>query len=207
MAKKAVLGRVIVLILLIIILIFAGLWWFDYLGLIRARNTFEPLYSLLGIKNDTALSSQALATADIDEDRYLRRMEALELKAAELDKREAGLKAQEEEILQRLQALDEREAAFEEKEKTFNETVNRYDNERVNLRQNAQYLTGMPPQNAVDILLNMDDQDVIDTLRMVEEIAQEEGSTSIVSYWMSLMPSDRAAVLQRKMASKPTQLP
>ena len=64
MAKKAVLGRVIVLILLIIILIFAGLWWFDYLGLIRARNTFEPLYSLLGIKNDTALSSQALATAD-----------------------------------------------------------------------------------------------------------------------------------------------
>ena len=201
MAKKAVLGRVIVLILLIIILIFAGLWWFDYLGLIRARNAFEPLYSLLGIKNDTALSSQALATADIDEDRYLRRMEALELKAAELDKRE------EEEILQRLQALDEREAAFEEKEKTFNETVNRYDNERVNLRQNAQYLTGMPPQNAVDILLNMDDQDVIDTLRMVEEIAQEEGSTSIVSYWMSLMPSDRAAVLQRKMASKPTQLP
>ena len=184
MAKKAVLGRVIVLILLIIILIFAGLWWFDYLGLIRARNTFEPLYSLLGIKNDTALSSQALATADIDEDRYLRRMEALELKAAELDKREAGLKTQEEEILQRLQAL-----------------------ERVNLRQNAQYLTGMPPQNAVDILLNMDDQDVIDTLRMVEEIAQEEGSTSIVSYWMSLMPSDRAAVLQRKMASKPTQLP
>lgn len=207
MARKAVLGRVIVLILLIIILIFAGLWWFDYLGLIRARNTFEPLYNLFGIKNDTALSSQVLATADIDEDRYLRRMEALELKSAELDKREAGLKTQEEEVLQRLQALDEREAAFEEKEKTFNEMVNRYDNERVNLRQNAQYLTGMPPQNAVDILLNMDDQDVIDTLRMVEEIAREEGSTSIVSYWMSLMPSERAAVLQRKMASKPTQLP
>jgi flagellar protein FlbB len=52
----------------------------------------------------------------------------------------------------------------------------------------------------------MDDQTVIDVLRKVEEIAAAEGSSSMGSYWLSLMPSDRAAEIQRKMLSKPESL-
>ena len=94
----------------------------------------------------------------------------------------------------------------EEREKTFNNTVKKYDDREVNIVQNAKNLTGMPPENAVAILNAMEDQDVIDTLRKVEEIAQAEGTTSMVSYWMSLMPADRVAVIQRKMVSKPKTL-
>jgi flagellar protein FlbB len=61
----------------------------------------------------------------------------------------------------------------------------------------------MPPANAVEIINRMDDQDAIDVLRKTEEIAQAEGSASIVSYWLSLMPPERAAELQRKMAARP----
>ena len=50
------------------------------------------------------------------------------------------------------------------------------------------------------LLLAMDDQDVIDVLRVTEEQAAEAGEVSLVAYWLSLMPSDRAAVLQRKMS-------
>lgn len=207
MAKKGVLGRVIVLLLLIIILIFAGLWWFDYLGLIRARNTFAPLYSMLGIEPETTVGFETLEAADLDEDRYTRRLEALDVRSKELDQREVSLGDQEATIQQKMQELDERQLALDEKEKTFNETVNQYDNIRVNVEQNARYLIGMPPQNAVAILLNMEDQDIIDTFRMVEEIAQKQGTTSMVSYWLSLMPADRAATLQRKMAIKPIQTP
>ena len=39
-----------------------------------------------------------------------------------------------------------------------------------------------------------------------KEIAQAEGTTSMVSYWMSLMPADRVAIIQRKMVSKPKTL-
>ena len=64
----------------------------------------------------------------------------------------------------------------------------------------------MRPQAAVDILVAMDDQIVIDVLRKVEEMAKENGSSSMGSYWLSLMPSDRAAEIQRKMLSKPESL-
>jgi flagellar protein FlbB len=41
---------------------------------------------------------------------------------------------------------------------------------------------------------------------MTEEIAQREGTTSIVSYWLSLLPPERAAELQRKMTTRPPSL-
>ena len=64
----------------------------------------------------------------------------------------------------------------------------------------------MQPDQAVLILLAMDDQDAIDVIRKTEEIAQAEGSSSIVSYWFFKMPPDRAAELQRKMAGRPAAL-
>ena len=120
--------------------------------------------------------------------------------------REETLKKLEEQNLQISQELDDLRKSQEEREKTFNNTVKKYDDREVNIVQNAKNLTGMPPENAVAILNAMEDQDVIDTLRKVEEIAQEEGTMSMVSYWLSLMPADRVAVIQRKMVSKPKTL-
>jgi flagellar protein FlbB len=74
------------------------------------------------------------------------------------------------------------------------------------MEQIAQYLVGMPPASAVDIMMNMEDQDLIDILRTVERLAQEAGEQSIVSYWFSLMAErnpERAAALQRKWVKKP----
>ena len=67
-------------------------------------------------------------------------------------------------------------------------------------------LNGMQPLAAVNILIAMDDQTVIDVLRKVEEIAKRSGSSSMGSFWLSLMPPDRAAEIQRKMLSKPDSL-
>jgi flagellar protein FlbB len=64
----------------------------------------------------------------------------------------------------------------------------------------------MQPQNAVAILVASDDQNVIDILRRTEEIAAETGASSMVAYWLSLMPAERAAQIQRKMLEKPTTL-
>ena len=64
----------------------------------------------------------------------------------------------------------------------------------------------MTPKAAVNILLAMDDQMVIDVLRKVEEMAAQNGTASMVSYWLSLMPADRAAAIQRKMVVKPETL-
>ena len=102
--------------------------------------------------------------------------------------------------------LSEREKNQEEREKTFNQTVKKYDDKNINVEQIANNLNGMRPEAAVAILEAMDDQTVIDVLRKVEEIAAANGSSSMGSYWLSLMKSERAALIQRKMISKPEAL-
>ncbi|UZV88442.1 flagellar protein FlbB, partial [Treponema pallidum] len=59
----------------------------------------------------------------------------------------------------------------------------------------------------VKILLKTDDQDVIEVFRMVDAAARQRGVNSLVPYWLSLMPPDRAAEIQRKMANKPADFP
>lgn len=202
-------GKTIVLLFLVIILIFIGLMWFDYLGVIQAKSLFSPVYKLFGLTAQTTQSNSDNAPAlmaNLDEDRIAKRLEALNLREQELDKREADVKKLEEQNLQISQELEDLRKSQEEREKTFNNTVKKYDDREVNIVQNAKNLNSMAPANAVAILNAMEDQDIIDTLRKVEELAQADGSSSQVSYWLSLMPAERVAVLQRKMVSKPTNL-
>lgn len=196
-------ARILVLILLILILVFGGLLWFDYLGVLKVKQVFAPALNLVGIAPQTKLP-QADDPLLLDRERLRVQQESLDLRQEELDKTEQELGIRETELTQKLEQLAEREQAITDREKSLNELQKQFENKSANLEQNAKYLVGMPPKNAVDILLKMEDQDIIDLLRVVEQLAQAAGEDSIVSYWLSLMPSDRAATIQRKMAKKPT---
>ena len=203
------LGKTIVLLILVVILILGGLLWFDYLGVINAKSMFAPFYRMIGKEPQTTVTkttSAELLQTDLDDERLAKRLEELSLRSEELDKRELDIQALEAENTQIAQELEERRISQEEREKTFNNIQKMYDDRNVNIRKNAENLNGMAPANAVAILNEMDDQDIIDTLRMVDQIAAEEGTSSMVSYWLSLMPANRVAELQRKMANKPTSL-
>ena len=202
-------GKTLVLLILVIILILGGLLWFDYLGVIQAKKLFAPFYRLIGKEPQTSVAvttNAEILQADLDNERLEKRLEELSLRSEELDKREQDIAALEAENTQIAQELEERRISPEEREKTFNNIQKMYDDRSVNIRKNAENLNGMAPANAVAILNEMDDQDIIDTLRMVDQIAAEEGKASMVSYWLSLMPAERVAELQRKMANKPTSL-
>ena len=201
-------GKSFVLILIILILVAGGLLWFDYLGIIHVKTVFSPVYKLLGKEPQTSVTSTQSdpLTANLDEDRLNKQLQAIDIRMEELDKRETDLEASEKQNAQIAAELAEREKNQEEREKTFNLTVKKYDDKEVNIEQIANNLNGMRPEAAVAILVAMDDQVVIDVLRKVEEMAKENGSSSMGSYWLSLMPSDRAAEIQRKMLSKPESL-
>jgi flagellar protein FlbB len=198
-------GKIIGLLILTIILVLGGLVWFDYLGVINIKPRLAPFYRLLGLEPQSAVvaASGSPFMSDLDDDRFAKRIEALDYRAEELDKREADLAQLEATTTQIVQELEERRISLEEQETTFGNTVKRYDDRIVNIEQQAQNLTGMIPQNAVNIMLAMDDQDVIDILRKTEEIAVAGGTSSMVAYWLSLMPPERAAQIQRKMLTKP----
>ena len=201
-------ARVFALILLILILILGGFVWFDYLGLINVKEMLSPVVtpvaSRLGI--DFGMPEQIENVEDLnllEQERLNKRQQALEMLEAELDLRQSEIESKEAEIQQMLDTLAEREAAFEEQEKSFNDRLKAYDNRNTNLRQAAEYFVGMPPEAAVAMFLEMDDQDVIDIMRAHQSISDEEGVASMVSYWLSLMPSERSATLNRKMLKKP----
>ena len=208
MSFKKNFGKSFVLILIIVILVLGGLLWFDYLGIIKAKSIFSPLYKLMGKEPQTSVTATQSnpLVANLDEDRLKKQREALDIFKEELDKREADVQAAEKQSAQIALELAEREKNQEEREKTFNQTVKKYDDKNINVEQIANNLNGMRPEAAVDILIAMDDQTVIDVLRKVEEIAVRDGSASMGSYWLSLMPSERAAEIQRKMISKPEPL-
>lgn len=208
MAKAKSLGKSIVLLILIVILILGGLLWFDYLGLIQAKKIFAPVYKLLGLQTQTTLSSTSSKPliADLDDDRFQKRLESLELKQQELDKREKDIEKSEQTNESIARELAERQKSQEEREKTFNNELKKYDDRNVNIEQISTYLTSMPPQTAVEQLLGMDDQDVIDIFRKTDEIALQNGTASLTSVWLMNMPAERAAVIQRKMAEKPVSI-
>jgi flagellar protein FlbB len=206
-----IIGRVIVLLLLILIMAGGGLLWFDYLNLIDAKTVLAPLYRFIGREGRTQPETAPEETLNLDAERLAVRLEALELRNMELSTQEQELRNRYGEIEQMAQELEERQKALDERENSFNAVAQESDIKSRNVEQNARYLTGMDPARAVGILTQMDDQDVIDVFRKTEEIAQAEGTTSIVSYWLSLMAETaegaaRAAELQRKMAGRPPSL-
>ncbi|MDD5930683.1 MAG: flagellar protein FlbB [Spirochaetales bacterium] len=208
MAGKKGFGKTFVLLIILLILIAGGLLIFNHLGIVHVNKLFSPVMKILkkDVQTSTTATQSNPLVANRDEERILKQRESLELFKEELDKREADIQASEQQYQQIAVELEEREKNLEEKEKTFNQNKERYDIKDKNIEQIAKNLNGMRPEAAVDILSALDDQTVIDVLRKVEEIAAEEGSSSLGSYWLSLMDPTRAAQIQRKMLSKPETL-
>lgn len=190
--------RIFLLALLLVVLALAGVVWFDYLGLIDARSALAPLWRLAGLRQ------RAGAVADddpnlLDKERLAKQQEALVLREEDLERIRQELSRETATLNQIAEGLAEREQALEAREKALSDREKAFENRRVNLAQNAGYLVGMRPQDAVARLSAMEDQDVIDIFRITEEEAAKAGETSLVAYWLSLMDPARAAVLMRKM--------
>ncbi len=210
MARRTrVIGKSLLLLLLIIILILAGLLWFDYLGVIQAKSLFKPVYKILKLERQNSVSASSpedLSLADLDNDRWAKRLLALDIRSQELDKRESQIAENEENNAQIAQQLEDLEKSLDEREKTFNNEVQKYDDINRNIEDIVANLEGMQPKKAVDILVGMDDQLIIDVFRKADEIHTALGTSSTVAYWLSLMPPERAAEINRKMVNKPFTL-
>ena len=203
------LGRSIILLLLIAILAVGAVFWFDYLNVIDAKDILGPVYRHIPFaagERRTQPKTEPDELLNLDAERLAIRLVALDLQEQEHNIRTKALDTRYGEIEQMAQELEEQRKAVEDMENTLKANAADAEDKNRNVEQNARYLTGMPPQNAVNIIAALDDQDAIDVLRKTEEIARTEGTTSIVSFWFSLMDPVRAAELQRKMAGRPSNL-
>jgi flagellar protein FlbB len=203
-------GRSLVILLLIIILSVGGIFWFDYLNVIDAKDLLAPIYKYIPFIPGEGRTQSKIQPEEIplnlDAERLAIRLEALDLRSMEMDMRQNEMDAKYGEIINMAQEIELRQKALEEWEITLKAMTADAENKDRNVEQFARYLTGMPPASAVGIIEMMDDQSAIDILRKTEEIAQSEGTRSIVAFWLSQMDSAKAAELERKMAGRPSSL-
>lgn len=201
-SKIGAIPQILLLILLIIGLTVGGLLWFDYLGLISVQDSFAPVLGLFGRERREEFD-------DIDDVMLMDRLrlealqDALELETEDLAARRSAVDDRRLELERRAQELEATAAELEEREVSLNERLRQYENRRAVLVQNSRYLTSMRPNDAVEILEGYDDQLLIDTLRITEELARETGEVSLVSVWLASLPAARAADIQRKMTLRP----
>ncbi|MDR0409469.1 MAG: flagellar protein FlbB [Spirochaetaceae bacterium] len=196
-------GRSLLLLFLIVLISAGGLLWFDYLNVIDMKTILAPVYRRLGLEARTQSAAPKGEMLNLDAERLAVRLETLDLREMEMKKQEDEIQTRMAQIEQMSAELEDRQKGLDERENSMDASATEMSARDRNVDQIARYLNGMPPQNAVAIIEAMDDQAAIDVIRKVEEIAQAEGAASIVSFWFSLLPPERAAEIQRKMSIRP----
>ncbi len=182
--------------------------WFDYLEFIETPRFLQPVLGFFGLQTEVVNQEEALIDLEspwvVERIRIEKEREAILSEAENLAQQESDLDARATELDARENSLEQTAISLEEQKKTLNQVLNRYEDKDAVIRQNSLTLQNMPPEDAVQILSNYDDQQLIDVLRMTDQISVESGRASIVPFWLSLLPPDRAAQVQRKMTVKPT---
>jgi flagellar protein FlbB len=191
--------KILFLILLIIVLILGGIFWFDRLDLLNYKRVTGPLSQYLP-------AFMQRGEQPLENDEFLLERAYIEKQEQRLQDVEKDLARREQELDDRGLLLSEQEAKLseeakrlEEQEKVLSEARRQYDNYKDNVRKQAEYFVGMPPKEAVERLQKLEDLLIVDILREMDRNAEETGTQSIVPYYLSLMDAERAASVQRKM--------
>jgi len=190
--------RLLNLIFLNIFLIASGFLWLDYLGLISFNEDILPAISKIPgvgkVISPRAEDPYLLAKEEQKKVEYAKKMEW-----EKLDEKEEQLKSIALALTEKERALKEQQERLKEKEKEIDNKYAEKQAYKKEVEQQATYLVGMKPDDAVARLSIMDDILIIDILRAIEKKAQLEGQQSIVPYYLSLMDPKKASVIQRKM--------
>jgi len=194
--------RIFGLSLLVLVLALGGALWFDFLGLIDVTAVFAPALRWVGLEPRTE-AIEPDSPLLLENERIGKREEALSILRDELDERAEALELQETELQELAEHLSAREAALDDRENSVNEALRRVENERAALVKLSTYLTNMPPADAVEIMVNYQDPLLLDVLLMTDELAEAGGQASLVPFWLSQMPADRAAVIGEKLEMLP----
>ncbi len=188
--------RIFVLILIVILLIILGFFILNSLGIVDARLLLAPINSLFNIGPETKI--------DVDDPMLLTKQrlakdyEAVDLLQQEVAKLQLEVDTKSGEINQQMEELTEREKQLEEREKLIKQQTKEGDDRRIRLEQMSKQFSEMPPKKAVEIMSTMNVQEVIDILKVTEELAAKEGEASIVPFWLSEMDKEKAAEIQEK---------
>ncbi len=188
--------RIFVLLLIVVLLTILGLFILNSLGIVDSSSLLAPIYGLFNMKTETQIDvSDPMLLA---KQRLAKDYEAVDLLQQEVQKLQTEVDSKNQEVTQKMDDLAEREKQLSEREKLLNQQTKEGDDRMRRLEQMSRQFLGMPPKDAVNVMLAMNVQEVIDVMKITEAMARQAGEDSIVPYWLSIMPPDKAAEIQEK---------
>jgi flagellar protein FlbB len=188
--------RIFVLLLIVILLVILGMFILNSLGIVDSRTLLSPILGLFNVQTETKIDvSDPMLLA---KQRLAKDYEAVDLLQQEVQKLQSEVDSKNQEATQKMDDLAEREKQLSEREKLLNQQTKEGDDRMRRLEQMSRQFLGMPPKDAVNVMLAMNVQEVIDVMKITEAMAQQAGEDSIVPYWLSIMPADKAAEIQEK---------
>ena len=183
----------------ILVLIAVGLWLLNILGVVNLTQLTNNIRAL------NPLSSARIDATDqllLDKERIAKRESAVARVENDIARRERNVAFRENQLEAQQQELQDYETQIDEREKTLNSSQQRFENRRAVIEENLGVLRAMRPEEAVQILEGYDDQLLVDTFVVEEELADRDNRLSLVAVWLSRLPSERAAAVQRKSILK-----
>ncbi|MCL2026101.1 MAG: hypothetical protein FWG92_04770 [Leptospirales bacterium] len=181
--------KILYLVILIFFIAVSGVMWLDYIGLVDLSGKMGFLRGKPELVIDAAGDEPTL----IDREKLAKEQQALVSREEELNKRETLLKEKENEFLAEQEKLAEQKRGLEIEQKKLADQKNEHAGYEKNIRVLANKIANMPPEESVQIMTGWDDPTIIDVLRQMDVDADTEGSTSITSYLITLMPREKAS--------------
>ena len=186
LSKRA---KILYLLILIIFIMGFGLFWMDYIGLIKLNKYINRFRGEPGLVIEAVDDEPSL----VEREEFNKEREKLLERIEELDKREATLIENEKELIAEKEKLDEMRKGLDLEKKKFNEMKNNHAGYTENVKKLAEKMANMPPEDSVKIMINWEDPLIIDVLRQMDSDAEEAGQASITSYLITLMPKEKAS--------------
>jgi len=182
--------KVIYLAIMIIFIIIVGLFWLDYIGLINIGKIY---HQYIAKEAPSVVDAADDEPSLIEREEFEKEKDKLLQRIEDLDKREAKIVEAEKVIAKEKEKIEQLQKGLDQEKKALEIEKKKYSGYKKNVIDLAKKIENIPPQDAVDIMVQWEETLIIDVLRQIDQNAAKEGRMSISTYLLSLMPKEKAS--------------
>lgn len=190
MKKVSDRAKLLYLGVLILFLVAAGMFWLDYIGLIDIERMLYKVYKREAVMVTAAKDDEPSLVA---KEEFEKEKDKLKERVEDLDKREALISESEKKLEKEREKIDDIRKGIDLEKKRLEDEKKKFSGYQRNVKDLAQKITSIRPEEAVEIMVKWEEPLIVDVLRQIDFDAQEAGKMSISSYLISLMPRDKAS--------------
>ncbi len=190
MAKVSDKAKIIYLVIFAIFISAAGLFWLDYIGLIDMNKIIGKIYSREApLVTDATDDEPSL----VEREEFEKEKQKLKERIEDLDKREAQIVETEKSLASEKEKIESVRKGIDLEKKKLENEKKKYSGYEKNVKDLAQKIRSIRPEEAVEIIVKWEEPLIIDVLRQIDADAAAAGRLSITSYLISLMPREKAS--------------